>query len=1008
MRVLNRDRLRLLLAATLLCPSFLGAVDVRMPVGPAVEGGPAASAPELPGIPALPQPAIGGLDAPSVAVPGTPADEVAAPRAPAAPELGPQQLQSAAPEAAEPGAASGGESEKAGADQAFDNAVSAPEGAFSPEAAGKATKGKAPATPAAKSSSKTAPAKKGGKRPSTGKRKEPDPPGPNADDGGGPDYPYRSIRALGKTFRSVYFRPNVPVEPEIIRAIDSARDSVHIALYEFKLTGVLDALRRARDRGVQIHIVLDYTQVFPMAEPGADYKPLRSREIWALLREGFDVKVLKGFSEFGINHNKFAVIDAERSDALAIFGSYNWSYSAEHSHYENANFSNDKRRIKEFMQYWSWLDSMAQPEASAREYAWPQSLPAPPITIDESIDFNGITLPPTVFSPNSTPGHSIEDRLVQAIDASRRSIDISMFALRSTRIAEALARAHNDPKRNVKVRLIMDEGQSKSEPFGPYAAWLAAQGVEIRVLAGPDPDSKFPLAQKNHHKFAIFDGELVETGSSNYTTYAARANFENGHFLDDARDVESYRWIYEKNFARAKPYVAPGVTPALPTEAELEAELQKPPRPLPPPPPPVEPLPVQARDIPFRGKVFPSFAFRPDTPIEPLVVQAIDSASKSVRMAVYEFNLPEVLDALRRAKKRGLNVQLVVDHSHVYTRGKDHTGQPRMPSPQIQALINEGFDVLTLKGQGSGIMHNKYLLVDAEEAESLAMFGSYNFAVTAERNHYENVRFSNDKHDAADYLAYFDYKRGLASPIDHDKLEATLNRLNDADLSPEDAEIEAAAPADDDETAGDLDGARTSKFPPPPESTAPEIQFNGQTFKRRYFSPQGGILKAWLRAIDAAEESIDVAMFGFYSHEIADALVAKAAELAKQGKTGAIRLTLDAGQSSLPNARRDGINLAQWFAARGIEVRIKAGPNEDGDPMFEKQHNKYMLVDGKLLLTGSFNASDTAENSNFENENLTMDVTDVAGYAEYFVRRLFGTGWAPRGAPAPAAPAPGA
>ena len=134
------------------------------------------------------------------------------------------------------------------------------------------------------------------------------------------------------------------------------------------------------------------------------------------------------------------------------------------------------------------------------------------------------------------------------------------------------------------MRLIIDEGQSASAPFGAFAQALLAAGMEVRVLAGPDPNSDFPLAQKSHHKFAIFDGKLVETGSANFTKYAAMANFENAHFLDHAKDVAGYKWIYERMYARAKLLAPSGPAPTLPSDAELIEESRKQ-----PPPPPLRP-----------------------------------------------------------------------------------------------------------------------------------------------------------------------------------------------------------------------------------------------------------------------------------------------------------------------------------------------------------------------------------------------------------------------------------
>lgn len=831
--------------------------------------------------------------------------------------------------------------------------------------------------------------------------------GGGADDGGGDNYPSRSVRFWGKLFRRTLFRPNVPVEPEIIRAIDTAKKSIHIAVYEFKLPGILDALRRARDRGVEVRILLDYSSTFPRAEAGADYKPRRSREIWALLREGFDVKILRGMSEFGINHNKFAVFDHGEAESMVVFGSYNWSRTAEEDHYENANFSNNARRVDALKAYWDWMDSMAVPERQARDHQWPSTLPAPPIAVDESVAFNGIKLPPVVLSPTLEAGKSIEDRVVQAIDASEKSIEVAAFAVRSTRIAEALARAK---ARKVKVRVIMDKSQSESDAFGLYARWLASQGIEIRLLAGPDPNADFQLSQKHHHKFMIFDGTLVETGSANFTKYGAATNFENSHFLDEQKDADAYSWIYQRMWKRAAKLDAPAQAPALPSDAELAADARKPvpPHPRPNPyPGPTDPS-IKARPIAHNGKTLPSYAFRPDTPVEPLIIEAIDSAKVSIRMALYEFKLPGILEALRRAQKRGIRIELILDRSHVYTTGKDSTSRPRKPSAEILALINEGFDVLVLKGEKGGIMHNKFLVVDAEKGEDgLVQYGSYNYAPTAEHNHFENVMFTDDKHAVADYVAYFDYMRGLADAVDHDKLDEVLNRgVADAEqeeavdrgiatgLGPLSAELEARGSED----------PRDSKNPPPPASTGAPILFNGETFDRRYFSPQGGVLAAWIKAINAAEKSIDIAMFGFYSREVAEAIVARVLQAKKDGTQFEVRMALDAGQSTL--AKIDETPINRWFAERGVSVRMVAGPNEEGDPMYEKQHNKFMLVDGRLLLTGSFNLSPTAENLSFENANLVDDAVDLAGFVEYFMR-MFSRGWPPRVSAALQPPAPG-
>ncbi|MBI5211448.1 MAG: DUF1669 domain-containing protein [Elusimicrobia bacterium] len=797
------------------------------------------------------------------------------------------------------------------------------------------------------------------------KKAAPDEPAPNADDGGGAAYPSREVAFNRHKFPSVALRPNVPVETKIIEAIDASRKSIRLALYEFKQRDVLDALLRARKRGVKVEIVLDYSNVFPKNDPDAAYRQRRSNEVWGLIREKVDFTVLRGVTEYGINHNKFAVFDGK----MAEFGSYNWSFTAEHSHYENANFTVEKERVQALEEYWDYLRKLSVPFAQAKDHAWPKTAPLPPAESVLSVDFNGAQLPSYIFTPN---GSAFEDAVVRGLDAAKKSVDVAMFAMRSTRIAQALARAK---ARGVAVRFVMDESQSQSEYFGPYAAWLAHQGVEIKVLAGPNPDSDYPMAEKTHHKFMVLDGKLVESGSANWTKRASMDNYENAQFLTDAADVGAYAFAFEHMFSIARAYPKPDAAPVLPTDDELTNDVLNPApaQPL-PPPPDLPPLPA-ARAVDFHGVALPSFALRPYGPVQELLVRAIDAARKSVKLALYEFTSDAVLDALRRAKQRGVKIEIVLDRAHLYTSGINHEGQPRKPKAQVVALAKEGFDVKVLRGKSSGVMHNKYVILDDE----LVAFGSYNVTDVAERYHFENFLFNNEAKRVEYYARYFDYKRDLAEFIDYDKLDEILSRTLDPDNAAQADSWQDSESADAEAAAG---GQARAPFPPPPEDSERPIALNGETFPRQLFSPRGQIEDTLIRAIQAAKVSIEIAMFSFYSQRIADALLA-----VKQNRPEVkIRMVMDHSQSKLAK-------LDDWFAYHGFDIRLLSGPNGDeGDPMFEKMHNKFMIVDGKLLETGSFNFSPNAENNSFENANFIDDPVDLAGFVAYF-ERLWLQGW---------------
>lgn len=748
-----------------------------------------------------------------------------------------------------------------------------------------------------------------------------------------PKYKARDISFNGTVLPSVAMRPDRPVEPLLVQAIDAAQRTIRIAAYEFKSREVLKALRRARERGVDVKIVLENEYVFPRKRPDSKYRPHRSLEIQSLLNEGFDVTVTRGAWRYGIQHNKFMVLDGK----IAEFGSYNYSWTAEGHHFENANFTDAKRHVKGLEAYWEYLRSLSVPFEEARTKDWPTELPTPPQDTELSVEHNGTRLPAFFFNPNPAS----EDWVVKAIDSASETVDLSAFTFRSTKIAEALLRAK---KRGVKVRVLIDKSQHDSDAVTVYRDWLAYHKIKVRILAGPDPDGP-EWAQKNHNKLMVIDGRLVQTGSMNYTKNAVMFNFENGHFTTDATDAAAFQAFFNdlwKNrngrFAQA-----PGSEPRLPTDEQLVSELQVEPEPA--PPPPVWPDLPSAGELKFNGEVFPRMAARPQQPIQALLKQAIQASQKTIQLALYEFTLPELLDALRDAKKRGVKVTVLMDFSHVYPKGLDHSGKPRQRSPQIQALMDDGFDIRVVKGlRSTGTMHNKFGIFDG----SFFAAGSYNWANTAEHNHFENVFFDDDAKRIAYYQRYYEYMLDLAVPA----------------------------------AEGDTTDWKKRKPGPAPVDEDLALELNGQRFPRSAGSPGGQVEQILIRAIQAAKVSVDIAMFSFYSKPIAEAL------LAAKGRGVKVRLALDEGQAKL-------MKLDEWFAYHELDVRIVPGPNDDGNVMFEKQHNKFMVVDGKLLETGSFNYTPNAENNNFDNANFFANDPIVAAFQAFF-EVMFDWGWEPR------------
>jgi phosphatidylserine/phosphatidylglycerophosphate/cardiolipin synthase-like enzyme len=140
--------------------------------------------------------------------------------------------------------------------------------------------------------------------------------------------------------------------------------------------------------------------------------------------------------------------------------------------------------------------------------------------------------PEVYFSPNG----GIRDRLLRAINHTKASIDVAIFDFTSGELAGALVAAKD---RGVAIRVLADARQAQGKhseiPF------LLQKGAKIRLLKGNGRGIM-------HHKFAIFDGKLLVTGSYNWTDSAERFNHENALVLDDSEIIRRYQARFEHLF----------------------------------------------------------------------------------------------------------------------------------------------------------------------------------------------------------------------------------------------------------------------------------------------------------------------------------------------------------------------------------------------------------------------------------------------------------------------------
>ena len=147
--------------------------------------------------------------------------------------------------------------------------------------------------------------------------------------------------------------------------------------------------------------------------------------------------------------------------------------------------------------------------------------------------------------------------------------------------------------------------------------------------------------------------------------------------------------------------------------------------------------------LPAAGTI--EVAFSPNEGSEHLVVKVIDSARSELDLLSYSFTSVPVVQALVRARHRGVVVRLVADEKDNVSA--DRSGKARAA---LGALVNAGADVRTIHVYP--IHHDKVIIVDHQTVE----LGSFNYSDAAAHKNSENVLVNWGNPKLADvYLKHF-------------------------------------------------------------------------------------------------------------------------------------------------------------------------------------------------------------------------------------------------------------
>ncbi|EKT1335109.1 phospholipase D family protein [Salmonella enterica] len=134
---------------------------------------------------------------------------------------------------------------------------------------------------------------------------------------------------------------------------------------------------------------------------------------------------------------------------------------------------------------------------------------------------------------SSSTGRNALQLILSGIEDAQRNIDVAAYSFTSKPVATALVAAQ---KRGVSIRVVADK-KANSDKY-TAVTFLANKGASVRL------NGQYAAM---HHKFMVIDGDMVQTGSFNYTASAVSRNAENALLIRNAPELAAK---YQEEFNR--------------------------------------------------------------------------------------------------------------------------------------------------------------------------------------------------------------------------------------------------------------------------------------------------------------------------------------------------------------------------------------------------------------------------------------------------------------------------
>ena len=293
------------------------------------------------------------------------------------------------------------------------------------------------------------------------------------------------------------------IEEEIIKKINAATTSIHIASFEFDLTPVAEALIAAEQRGVEVQWVTDN-------EHGLDADEEPGHGQFEMLQEaGAEIR---SDDRSALMHNKFWIFDGQ----MVWTGSTNIT--------ENGIFDQNNNVL---VIYSSELAAIYEAEF---QEMWNGEFG--PRSTSQLGNQNTVVNGSAIQVIFTSEDHAIEEAIIPLLNTAQKSIRFLAFSFTDYPMAKAMI---DRAAVGVDVAGVFEKVGSSTDSAELRTLYCAG------VPARRDGNGGFM-----HNKLVIVDERYVVTGSLNFSTNAETSNDENVLIIDNP-DIAK---LYMEEFGR--------------------------------------------------------------------------------------------------------------------------------------------------------------------------------------------------------------------------------------------------------------------------------------------------------------------------------------------------------------------------------------------------------------------------------------------------------------------------